>query len=286
MAGFVFVGPGRVGTGLALALSAAGYQVGGAVSRPNQSVTRSSNRFTELTHLPALQWMDARSLIEQADVVFLTVPDQAVTPVAQTLVDDGWLHRGQIVAHTSGAHSSALLQCVESVGAQKLSLHPLQTIADPAKAPLLFTGATFTAEGDEDAVTKAFEWVRALGGIPVRLRAEDKAKYHAAAVLASNAVLALMGVVDELAGLPNGWAAFLPLVEGALDNLRTLGPKEALTGPIERGDIVTVQKHLDVLRDNPTALLVYVALGRATVSLAAQKGSLSDAQRDALERLL
>ncbi|GMA63130.1 DUF2520 domain-containing protein [Alicyclobacillus fastidiosus] len=285
MSGIVFVGPGRVGTALALAFQQAGYPVLGAVSRPGGSGGATADRFTNLTHLPVRELMDSRSLIEQADVVFLTVPDEAVTELAQTIVNFGWVHEGQIVVHTAGALASSILEAVEPTGAWKLSLHPLQTIADPATGPALLKGSTFTAEGDEPAVAAAMQWVTALGGIPVELRAEEKPRYHAAAVMASNAVVALLGVASDVAGLSTGVSAFLPLLQGALENLRELGIPNALTGPIERGDTATVMKHLSVLKDNPTAHAVYVALGRATVSLAVEKGSLSDAQRDAFERL-
>jgi predicted short-subunit dehydrogenase-like oxidoreductase (DUF2520 family) len=281
----VIVGPGRMGTAIALALQAAGVRVLSAVSRESRSA--SATLFTQRTGIPVAQLhhSDLHNLAD-ANLVVITVPDKAVTATAQTLVDTGVLHDRMVIAHTAGALSSEALNPVLQVGCPRLSLHPLQTIADPLTGIQSLHGAYCTLEGDDEAVRKGMELVQAWGGIPVAIRADQRPQYHAAAVLASNAVVALAAVATELVPIPDGLQALLPLLRGAIANLERYGLPQALTGPVERGDGSTILAHLQALQSNPTALHVYTALGQATVELARQKGSLSADQAEAISELL
>lgn len=274
-----------MGTALSLVLAAAGYEVLGAYSRHPHSAA--AQRYRALTGRPVLDGAGDGRLLREADVIFVTVPDQAIASVAATLAASGQLRPGQVAVHTAGVLASSALDPVGQAGLARLSLHPLQTVANPALAHTLLRGAYCTLEGDEAAVAQGWEWVKAWGGVPLTLRAEDKPRYHAAAALASNAVVALMAVAASLfpaegPGLP----PLLPLLQGALGNLESLGVPAALTGPVERGDVATVALHVQALRAHPTALRIYAALGEATVRLAFAKGSLLAEQCDALISLL
>lgn len=285
MSDIVVIGPGRMGTALALCFEQGGHRILGGVSRPHRNESPESARFMDLVGAPVVEMDKSRHLLEQANVILITVPDKAVTSIAQTLFDEGLLRAGQTVVHTAGALSSEVLVPVTEAGAYKLCMHPLQAVANPQTGSRLFKGTTFTLEGDREAVERAIEWVHSFGGVPVCLDAEARPRYHAAAVLASNAIVALAHVASQLANLPTGVAALLPLIKGAIANIESLGLEQALTGPIERGDISTVMKHLEALRHNPTTMSVYLALGRATADLAFKKGSLTDQQRAAFEQL-
>lgn len=276
------VGPGRMGTALALASQAAGQPVVAALGRKGSP---QANRFAQLTGVEVTDVSHASSVLQPADLVLLTVPDEAVTLVAQTLAESDQLYTGQIVAHTAGALSSDALHPVLRAGALPLSLHPLQTVADPSIGATRLRGACCTLEGGEQACLRAAAWVRAWGGDPVTLDAHLRPRYHAAAVLASNAVVALAAMAVEIAPLPHALQALLPLLRGAVANLERLGLPDALTGPVERADISTVKLHIQALQDNPTALQVYVALGQATVQVAVQKGSLTSDQQAQLLQL-
>jgi predicted short-subunit dehydrogenase-like oxidoreductase (DUF2520 family) len=265
-------GPGRIGTALALALQAAHYDVIGAWSR--DIANSSAQRFAHLTQCPVFPINDWAHL-QTAHIVLVTVPDKAVTHTAQTLAQTGLLSPDTLVIHTSGALSSTALWPIEPTGAKKLSLHPLQTIADPVAWPVLLKGAYCALEGDPEGIVIGREMVASWKGTVLELRPEDKPTYHAAAVLASNALAALVGIAADLLPTPDALTALLPLVKGAVANLEQLGWPNALTGPIERGDVQTVSTHLQALQSNPTALHVYTALGAATASFAQQKGSLS-----------
>jgi predicted short-subunit dehydrogenase-like oxidoreductase (DUF2520 family) len=280
---FVVLGPGRMGTALTLALTSLGHSVLAAHGRVPDS--RASQQYQSLTGVPVIGWEALAPYVREADVVLLTVPDKAVTVMAETLADEGWIDNGTVMIHTAGSLSAAALQPVESRGALRLCMHPLQTIADPAKGASLFQGVYFTLDGDDDAILLAQQWIEAWGGIPLSIRPDQRPAYHAAAALASNAVVALASVAAQVSGLPDGLKALLPLLHGAVDNLDKLGLPTALTGPVERGDLSTVNAHLSALQHNPTALSVYAALGKATADVARSKESLSQQQWEDFQQL-
>jgi predicted short-subunit dehydrogenase-like oxidoreductase (DUF2520 family) len=283
MKNIVVVGPGRMGTALALALQVAGCRVLAAYSKDKTGA--SATRFKQLTTSPVYHFSESLQPLANADIVLVTVPDKAVTLTAQTLVDTEALHDRMVIAHTAGALSSEALQPVVQVNCARLSLHPLQTIADPEMGMQLLKGAYCTLEGDARGVDIARPLVLAWGGIPVVIRPEQRPQYHAAAVLASNAVVALAAVAADLLAMPEGLQALLPLLRGAVSNLEHNGLPEALTGPVERGDDSTIRAHLHALQSNPTALHVYTTLGLVTADLARKKGSLSMDQWQQLQHL-
>lgn len=307
MARIAVIGPGKVGTALALAFQQAGHTVVGAYCRDTGSPGAvrfrrllSAPTTTLTVSTPTASAVDDSTLFH-AEVFLVTVPDRAVTETAQTLVDTGILAQSKtwmttedkarrepslpmvpVVVHTAGSLSAEALAPVKNTGSLALAMHPLQTIAGPEQSPQCFQGITFTLDGDASAAVVATEWIHGIGGIPLNLSPELRSGYHAAAVLASNAVIALMAVAADISGLQAGVEPFLPLLQGSIDNLRRLGLPQALTGPVERGDVETVKKHLNALQDNPTALQVYRVLGGATVPLALNKGTLTP---DAAEEL-
>lgn len=282
----IVIGPGRLGTALALALKAAGHSILGAFAPSSNS--ESSEGFLRLTGTPVFPF-DALeqqlALVQSADGVLVTVPDKAVSLIAQTLHKTKAHRAGQVVVHTAGALSSLALSPLQESGVSIGSMHPLQTFADPLLGSKRFRGVTVSIEGDEPAVAFARQLIEDLGGKPVVIPAEAKPRYHAAAVLASNAVIALASVASELLELPGALNALLPLMQGALENLDALGLPQALTGPVDRKDQATLLSHLKALQNNPTALQVYCALGEATVEVAKRKGSLTQADEQALLRL-
>ena len=132
--------------------------------------------------------------------------------------------------------------------------------------------------------------IRSLRGNVLLLSEKDKPLYHAACSLASNALIALEWTAAGMlgaAGIGERAAAdmLFPLVQGTLQNVKNLGPEKALTGPVLRGDVATVQKHLEALRDDPHARGVYLAMGKQIFRLA-EKSGLPAGRVRALKRLL
>jgi predicted short-subunit dehydrogenase-like oxidoreductase (DUF2520 family) len=270
------VGAGRAGLGMGLALARAGYTV--------QVHSRSAPRFAVPPELTISQGRFPEWL-RRAEVVLLAVPDDALGEVAAALVAGGWVGPSQVVLHLSGVHGREVLQALAPTGAALGSLHPLQSLSDPASAPERLRGALAAIEGDARAVGVASALAREVGLEPVALEAGAKARYHAAAVFASNFVVALAAVAERLfreAGLAEEAArrAVEALLGGTAANIRAAGPEAALTGPVARGDVETVKLHLAALEE-PRARL-YRLLSRAVLELA----RLEDSKRRALEEVL
>ncbi|GLV13038.1 hypothetical protein Heshes_07220 [Alicyclobacillus hesperidum] len=280
----VIVGPGRVGTAVACACRDMGAHVECALEKDTGS--KRASEFERMTGVPVMSWHTAVQMVRRADVVWLTVPDRAIANVAMRLCELDMLRPGQMVIHTSGALTSHALSAAANCGAYVGSVHPLQAFADVALGARALSDIAIAVEGHPEVVRLAFMWAQRWGCHPFALSAADKAAYHAAAVLASNALVALLGTAARLAPLPDGVRSLLPLVRGTIDNVERLGIPQALTGPIERGDTATVVKHLDALADDSAARDVYLALARATVPIALAKGSIGMNQVDELERWL
>ena len=225
-------------------------------------------------------------------LVVIAVPDDAVGPVAAALARSvpGGAWAGRDVFHTSGLVNAAALGPLARLGARTASLHPVQSFPRKGVRASIFTGITWGIEGDREAVETGSGIVRALRGHVLLLGAGDKALYHAACALASNALVALEWTAAELleeAGVEGKAAAatLLPLVQGTLQNVKSLGLEDALTGPVARGDIGTVRKHLEALEGQPEARDVYAVLGKRILRLASKRGLPAGRVR-ALRRLL
>jgi predicted short-subunit dehydrogenase-like oxidoreductase (DUF2520 family) len=221
-------------------------------------------------------------LAAASPLAVIAVPDDAVGAVAAAIADAGGWRRGQAVVHTSGALDASVLAPAAHAGALTGVLHPFQTLAAGAGADRL-AGVYYGVEAAEPLLGLLQALVRRIGGTPVRIESGVKPIYHLAAVLASNATVALYDAAVELlagAGLPRADAvrALLPLLRGTVDNLERLGVAGALTGPASRGDGGTVARHRHALRGRaPDLVAVYDALTRRMVRLARGEGRLNDA---------
>ena len=261
--GVVIVGAGRMGQGLALALGDAGHAV--------TLVSRSSHPVLPPLRLHAGPRAEA---LRAASVVVLAVPDGAITALATALAAEDCITARHVVLHVSGLRDRTALGPLAATGAALGSLHPLQTVSDPATAAARFTGAYAGIEGDDRALSAAEALARSLGMIPVRIPAEAKPAYHAGAAFAANYTTALVGVAERLAlaaGIPREVAGrlYLPLIRGAAANLES-GPADALTGPVRRGDVETVRAHLAAL--GPEDRQLYLLLAREALRLAREAG--------------
>lgn len=261
------IGPGRAGTGLALAWAKVGHEV-----RLHGRHAKSVPTPLTLTVGPA----DAPPpWIGDVGVVVLAVPDDAIPPLAAALAARQAVRVDHVILHVSGSRSHDVLNVLTPCGAALGSLHPLQTLVEPERAPEHLRGAWAAVEGMPRAVETAERLARDVGLRPFRLRPGAKPLYHAGAVFASNYFVVVEAVAERLlreAGLAEGeaWEALAPLVGGTLDNLRRQGPLAALTGPVARGDVDTLTRHLAALSGTEAEL--YRRLGEATLELARRRG--------------
>jgi predicted short-subunit dehydrogenase-like oxidoreductase (DUF2520 family) len=261
------IGPGRAGVGLALALARVGYQV------------RLHGRRAKLVPKPLTLTVGPEDRppgwIAEAGVVVLAVRDDAIRSLAERLQQQRAIGPEHVVLHLSGVQGQEALGPLVSSQAALGSLHPLQTIAEPERAPERLKGAWAAVEGMPRAVEAAERLARDAGMRPFRVTAKAKPVYHAGAVFASNYFVVVEAVAQRLlrhAGLTDdeAWEALRPLVAGTLENLTREGPAAALTGPVARGDVDTIARHLASLTLDDANL--YRSLGRAALELAQKRG--------------
>ena len=223
------------------------------------------------------------ALREQADLVFLAVPDGKIAEVCDRL----GLGSRHSVVHVSGALDGAVLEAARARGAQVGVFHPLQ--AFPLGAPRSrFRGIHIGVDGAAEMEARLSKLARRLGATPFSLRGVDRAAYHAAAVFASNYVVALHAAAAlawQRAGLPEAAAraALLPLTRGAVDAIAEHELPDALTGPLQRGDVASLERHLAALAGDAQTEHLYRALACELLRLPL---SLDAATRQRLLRLL
>jgi len=273
------VGAGNLGTALALALHDAGYVIDRIVSRGGRA---SLQRVLRLAREVGASAISVRQAKLQAQVIWLCVPDSAIGAAAKSIANaTEWKKR--IALHSSGALTSDELAALRKRGAAVASVHPLMTFVRGSRPSL--KDVPFAIEGDARAVRAARAIVRALQGRSFPIRKEHKAAYHAWGMFSSPLLCALLAAGERVAaaaGVSRKAARdrMLPILQQTLANYARLGAAESSSGPIVRGDVDTVKKHLEVLRKVPEGREVYIALaGTALRELPARN-------RDALREVL
>jgi predicted short-subunit dehydrogenase-like oxidoreductase (DUF2520 family) len=278
------VGPGRVGLSLGYAL----WQTGAAIS-----LTYCGRRQDPPPHPLFIEGI-ARYVfgLEQPDpgttAVFLSVPDEVLPELSIALAAHGEAPSGCAAFHLSGALGTDPLAPLLARNYAVGTLHPLQTVADPVLGARQLQGVTFALSGDPNALATARRLIHHLGGDGIAVPLTRRPLYHAAAVFASNYLAGLIAAASRLmaqAGIPEEEAlqAILPLARGSLENLERMGPVQALTGPISRGDLETVRLHLRTLEPRERAL--YSALGLELLNLA-MEGGLGEERREEIREIL
>lgn len=260
------LGAGNLGLGLALALKAAGRRVLGVWNRGAPRRELAARLLGQTIDGP--QFGPA---LAQADVILVAVADAAIGPVAHALAASGSVVPGAVVAHLSGCLPAAALGPMPGVA--QGSMHPLLACPAPERGPELLRRAMYALEGDTAAVAVLDQIVSVLGGRTVRMVAGSKARYHAAAVMASNLVVSLVADAvheGEEAGFKEASAAYVTMALGALEEMQKAGSVAALTGPVLRGDVDTVRRHLEAL--SPSARAVYQLLSQSALDIARQRG--------------
>lgn len=280
----VVIGPGRMGLALGGALHHAGaleslsFFGRSPEPPPHPLFDRQDVHYSMGTGRPP----------DETTVLILGVPDDALQEVANDVARGGPAPRACVALHLSGALSTDVLAPLHGAGYIIGSLHPLQTVADAWSGVERLHGCAYAIAGEPGALTTSRRLVAALDGRPLVIPPALRPLYHAAAVFASNYVLAAAATVARTlaeAGIDEeeAVAATLPLMRGTMDNVEQLGLGAALTGPVARGDADTVRLHLSRL--SPPERRLYSALGLETVRLARAVG-LDPARADLLESLL
>ncbi len=268
------IGAGRAGASLAVALQHANYDV--FVHSRERKTLPASFALTSGNRIP---WLG------KVDVVILAVPDAKIPDLADRLAATAQLNERQVVLHLSGALDEEALTALGSSGAALGSFHPFQTLTDAAWGPERLRGALAAVQGMPRAVTVAMQIAESLGMHPIRIDADQKARYHAAAVFSANYPIVIAHLAERLlqdAGVewPDARRAVVRIMQGTVANLTEQGSVAGLTGPVSRGDAETVARHLDALPDD--IVEVYRSLARVAMDVAGLEGDV----RERMERVL
>ena len=272
------VGAGRLGTALALALSACGYCLEAVVAR---RLTRAQKAARLFTRRPLALSGAQLAKLPESELILIATPDDVITLIAGRLAAfQKDANPGRTVLHTSGALSSEVLAPLAAVGFHVGSVHPLVSVSDSLSGATNLREAFYCLEGDRASLRVARAMVRDLGGQGFSIDSRNKALYHAAAVVASGHMVALFDIAVEMLGRcgldqKKARRVLMPLVESTVKNLLSSDPARALTGTFARGDLATVQRHLEALNANGLfdALRAYKLLGRRSLELAKRNGA-------------
>jgi predicted short-subunit dehydrogenase-like oxidoreductase (DUF2520 family) len=277
-----FIGAGTTGTAIAVRLAQHGYRVTAVSSRSLNSAEKLAARIRGCK-----AYSQAQEVADIAELVFITTPDDAISIVA----DEIQWHDRQSVVHCSGAHSVDILEAAKQRGADTGCFHPLQTFASIEHAIDNIPGSTFAIEAEEPLASLLKKAAVDLEGDWVTLKAGDKVLYHAAAVIACNYLVTLVKLSTDLwqtFDVPPAQAikALMPLLQGTLSNIKNVGLPNCLTGPIARGDLGTISRHLESLsKQAPSVLDIYKELGLQTIPIALAKGKIDSQRAVELEAL-
>ena len=226
------------------------------------------------------------------DLVLISTPDDQIGKTADSISASGHSFADTVIFHCSGSLSSTELSSLQDKGASVASVHPLMSFSSPEDAILSFEGTYCAVEGDSPAVKKLTTLFTQLGGVVFPIATESKVLYHAAATITCNYLYTLMDIgfcIFDQIGIPAETTPKLlaPLLQSTLDNALRSGPKEALTGPIVRGEHAVVKAHLAKLQTlDPLYADAYSTLGKITANMAFETASISEETKNTLYQQL
>ncbi|PZC50918.1 MAG: putative oxidoreductase, contains short-chain dehydrogenase (SDR) and DUF2520 domains [Chloroflexi bacterium] len=271
-----FLGSGRMGSALSLAMFNAGYEIEMIASR---SLAAASSLASQIVGCKATD--NFADLQERCDLIFLTVPDHAITGI----VSDFQWRKGQAVIHCSGVLGTEVLENARVLGAYVGAVHPLQTFCGNMCDSEHLLGSTFTVSSDAGLHDWIIRLVETLKGKIVSISAEDRPLYHASAVMVCGYLTTLLeGAIQMWAamGFDSNEAidALFPLIQSTLRNIEMDGLERSVTGPIPREDFDTIRLHLGAIRKRtPQLLPLYSTLGLAMVDLVSRLSGTEDQHR-------
>lgn len=276
------IGPGRVGTALALGLQHAGYDIVAVAGRGPTSLEAFRTRLSDARVLPP------SAAAREADLVVVAVPDDVVPEVVRAVARDDGVRQGSRWVHVAGGYGTDVLGPAAAAGARVAACHPAQTFPDPDAGLAALPGTAWAVTAGAADIGWARVLVTDLRGSPVTVASENRALYHAGLVVGANATSSVVTLARELllgAGVGDPAAFLGPLATTAAANAAQRGAA-ALTGPVRRGDADTVARHLTELRTAmPESVDAYIELARLALRHARRAGLAEDAA-DAVGRTL
>ena len=278
-----FIGAGRLGKALSRAFARTGMAVTAVASRSRASAEAFA------APLPACTVFDMpQAVVDSTEMVFLCVPDDAITPLAESL---RWRH-GMAVVHCSGASELGVLSAARTAGARVGSFHPLLMFANPEVAAAALPGCAIALEAEGELLSRLEAMVAALGAQTLHVPPGARAAYHAASHYGAAFICALLAEgmkIFDAAGM-SGEAprkALLSLARGTLDAVAQTEPATAMAGVYARGDIGSAGRHLQALDAmTPDIGAFYRTLAIRSVELAEEAKRIDSVTAKALRTLL
>jgi predicted short-subunit dehydrogenase-like oxidoreductase (DUF2520 family) len=278
------IGTGNVGAALCLALARTGFPVIALINRTGAPAKQFARK-VHCTHVST----SVADLPRETEFLIIAVPDDAIAEVASAaarVAGIGW--KSLFVVHLSGVRTSDDLAPMRKKGASVASFHPLQTFPSSTslqKRAALFRGIYFGIEGDEKSLALAAKLAAQLGGKHLIVKKEMKPLYHIASVFASNYFIVLLNAIHELANSAEMYVSwtelFGPLMTASMEHALIAGPAAALTGPVVRGDLATLGRHLDELSSRaPQFLPLYAMCGIELARILKQHGRIGPEEYD------
>jgi predicted short-subunit dehydrogenase-like oxidoreductase (DUF2520 family) len=268
-----FIGAGRLGKALAWSLAAQGLRVAAAASQQPASAQALAAR------IEGCRAAEPQAVVDGCDLVFVTTPDAAITPTVQAC---RW-RDGVAVVHCSGVTEVAALDAAAAAGALTGGFHPMQTFGDPEVAARSLPGCTITIEAPQPLDALLLALAEKLQCRVNRLPPGMRARYHAAAGYTSQFINVLFAEAAHIwrswgAGEAQAIAALLPMAQGTLAAIAAAGIARAMPGPVSRGDLGSIDKHLQALASMADGTIeLYRPLCRASVPLAVERGAIDAA---------
>ena len=261
-----FIGAGKVGCSLGKYFAGQHADVVGYYSRTLDSA-KTAAEFVGTNYFESLE-----TVVDLSDCLFFTVNDTAILDVWNKVKELDI--SGKIICHCSGAKSASVFEGVDEKGAYAFSLHPISPFSSRYDSYKNVKDAYFTIEGNEKKLPDMEKFLQKMHLSYTKIFGEEKVKYHAACVFASNLMVALSkDAIDLLCEVgfseEDAQRALAHLMEQNLKAILEKGPKEALTGPMERGDGETIRNHLEVLKENKRE--VYQVLSKELLEIAREK---------------
>ncbi len=269
-----FIGAGTVATTFAVKLAEGGYPVVAVADTDPESARRMAHRVQGCQVLS-----DNQSVVDAADLVIIATWDQAMAGVIDQL---SW-REGKSVVHTSGFFGTDILEPARQAGAEVGGFHPAQLFANLDQALTALPGSTFCLMGEPPLLDTLKDMVAALQSRYIVLRPDQKPLYHVALAFACDFTMVCVKICTELfqkfgVSSPEAIKAVTPILHGAVDGITTLGFPDCFSGPVTRGDLSVIGRHVATLEKNaPELAALFKTLEKHIVPMALAKGTIDQA---------
>ncbi len=276
--GVGIIGVGKVGAVMGAALRDAGHAIVGVSAGSEASRDRAD------AMLPGVPVLDVETLVDRAELILFTVPDDTIEELVEGLAKLGLFSAGQIVVHCAGRHGLGVLQPATAAGAIPIALHPSLSFTGTSMDLPRLRQTTIGVTAPKPVLPIGQALVVEIGSEPIVLAEADRALYHSAIAHASNHTVAILSQAMEVLsslGVEDPSRVLASLVDASVSNVLRSGPR-ALTGPVSRGDVATVSAHVEALSEfaltQGTAEVVdsYRAMARATTARALENGTIDE----------